>query len=160
MMAHSHTSRGWFQQGKPDKKCCVCTAPPRLLRFTRGPLRITSKWGQVVRLSRLCSLRTSRSHLFHWTLLGAKGWALNYLWFFLAHSHWETTVNTEIRGHILQMDCVVQALPSEQQRLKYTSITLQSWGKITSLEVISWTLLKILALNDGFYSCITVILKK
>lgn len=37
---------------------------PRLLRFTRGPLRITSEWGQVVCLSRLCSLKPTTAIYF------------------------------------------------------------------------------------------------
>lgn len=41
----------------PDKNCSVCKAPPWLLRFTWGPLWITSDWGQVVHLPRLCFLR-------------------------------------------------------------------------------------------------------
>lgn len=45
------------KQWRQDENCCVCTAPPRLLRFTRGPLRITSECSQVVHLSHLCSFK-------------------------------------------------------------------------------------------------------
>lgn len=60
MIRHNNTEQECFtvtllrlRQRWPDKNCCVCTAPPRPLRFTRSPLRITSEGGQVVHLSHL-----------------------------------------------------------------------------------------------------------
>lgn len=70
-VAHIHAGQGRFrtalQQWRPDKNCCVCTAPPRLLRFTRGPLWITSEWGQVS----VCPICVPSKQMQPFTLLNA-----------------------------------------------------------------------------------------
>lgn len=88
----------WLQQWRPDKKRCVCTAPPRLLRFTPGPLwspLSEAKWSicpVCVPLKPTAAVYSTRRYLEprdgHYIIYGCS-------W----HSCGETTVNTEIKGH-------------------------------------------------------------